>query len=161
MSKNGDGRMSNYKGMVSIDLFHHGRAFSADSTGLQFYYTMPNFATIGGPNTGSAHSSVLFMLECQVDAVIKHLVAPVLQKEEVDSVTIKKEAESRYMEWLGTALSETVWEKEHNAGSWWTGEKGYVRTYTTAHIAGWADWLACHNRVCTTLYPGNHVSQSR
>ena len=72
----------------------------------QFYSRFPNFATIYGPNTGTAHNSALFMIECQVNMVLKHLVTPVLDHENVTSVVIKPEKEVQWMAWLRKELAE-------------------------------------------------------
>lgn len=46
------------------------------------------------------------MIECQVNMVLKHLVAPVLQEEDVDSVVVRDETEEKWMTWLRRELAE-------------------------------------------------------
>lgn len=46
------------------------------------------------------------MIECQVSMVLKHLVTPVLQEEDVESVVVKVEKEEKWMAWLRRELSE-------------------------------------------------------
>jgi hypothetical protein len=73
---------------------------------LQFYSHFPNFAAIGGSNSGSAHNSEVFMIECQVNMVLKRMIAPVLIDEDVNSVVVKPEKEANWMAWLGKEMRE-------------------------------------------------------
>ncbi|CAD6567401.1 MAG: hypothetical protein CYPHOPRED_001652 [Cyphobasidiales sp. Tagirdzhanova-0007] len=123
-------------GQNEQDLHEH---MTAEGRGLSsykgvFYSSFPNFATVYGPNSGTGHSSAIFTQECQVNMILKHLVRPILQEENVKSVAIKPEKEAEWQRWLRKEMSQTIWEQPENVG-WYSDENGF----------------------CTTLYPRSQI----
>lgn len=68
----------------------------------------PNFFMFLGPNTGLGHSSMVYMLEAQVE----HIAHAIRELDTTDSATIEvdQDAHDRYNQQLDTALATTVWE---------------------------------------------------
>lgn len=71
------------------------------------------------------HSSVVFMIECQVNFMIKAVRE--MMKRNARLINLKVSAEDKFMDKLKVDLKNTVWNKE-NCGSWYANAKGDITT---------------------------------
>ncbi|NEO02856.1 MAG: hypothetical protein F6K50_48285 [Moorea sp. SIO3I7] len=83
----------------------------------------PNFFSLLGPNTGLGHSSVILMVECQVNYIIGCLNK--MLREDWKSLEVKEEAMKRYYQDLWKTMEKRVWTKE-NCMSWYQNKDGRV-----------------------------------
>ena len=67
----------------------------------------PNLFWLFGPNTGLGHTSILVMLEAQIDYVMKGLRA--IERDGIDRIETRPEVQRRYNEKLQRRLEDTVW----------------------------------------------------
>jgi len=106
----------------------------------------PNFFAIFGPNTATGHSSVILASENMVEYTIK-LIKPILRGY-VESVEVKKSAETAYTADIQRQLKKTVW---HTGGchSWYKTEDDWNSTvfpYSQVWFTylcmfpKWSDW---------------------
>jgi cation diffusion facilitator CzcD-associated flavoprotein CzcO len=85
----------------------------------------PNMFLLLGPNTGLGHTSVVFMIETQVQHVLSCL--RIMSKEQGTVIEAREESLRRYNDRLQRRLGRAVW----NAGgcrSWYLDEHGVNRT---------------------------------
>ena len=85
----------------------------------------PNFFLLLGPNTGLGHTSVIFMIESQVQHIMSCL--RILARDHGDAIEVSAAAERRYNTELQRRLRGSVW----NAGgcdSWYLDADGVNRT---------------------------------
>jgi cation diffusion facilitator CzcD-associated flavoprotein CzcO len=81
----------------------------------------PNLFLLAGPNTGIGHTSLVFMIEAQIDYILQALRA--VQSHRAAAVDVRREACDRYNAELQRKMQHTVW----NAGgcrSWYLDDKG-------------------------------------
>ena len=78
----------------------------------------PNLYLLVGPNTGLGHSSMIFMIESQVQLVMEALARAGTRA----SVEVKEGAQARYNAWLQRKLNKTVWASGCN--SWYQTASG-------------------------------------
>jgi cation diffusion facilitator CzcD-associated flavoprotein CzcO len=89
----------------------------------------PNLFFLVGPNTGLGHTSIVFMIESQVNYVLDAL--KVMDERGLASVDVKADAQQRFNDRIHKQLSRSVW----NSG-------------------GCASWYLDANGRNTTLWPG-------
>jgi cation diffusion facilitator CzcD-associated flavoprotein CzcO len=82
----------------------------------------PNLFMLWGPNTNLAHSSVVFMIECQLHYVMEALKAAGARR--ADRVEVRREAQDRWNEELQEALRDSVW-NTGGCASWYLDDKGH------------------------------------
>ncbi|MDY6816681.1 MAG: NAD(P)/FAD-dependent oxidoreductase [Pseudomonadota bacterium] len=80
----------------------------------------PNFFMLMGPNTGLGHSSMVYMIESQVQYVLDALRK--MQHRGWKSVEVKEEAFSEYNASLHAKLGDSVWQT--GCKSWYVNENG-------------------------------------
>jgi cation diffusion facilitator CzcD-associated flavoprotein CzcO len=85
----------------------------------------PNFFLLLGPNTGLGHTSVVFMIESQVQHVMSCL--RILSRERGSTIEVKAPALRRYNDELQARLRRAVW-SEGGCTSWYLDEAGVNRT---------------------------------
>jgi len=68
----------------------------------------PNMFMVVGPNTGLGHSSMILMIEAQVNYIMQALKA--LKQKGAKYTDVKKEVEKKYNDELQFHLSKTVWQ---------------------------------------------------
>jgi cation diffusion facilitator CzcD-associated flavoprotein CzcO len=81
----------------------------------------PNLFVLTGPNTGLGHTSVVFIIERQVEHLVKAVRA--MEQAGVRAIDVRPDVEERYSAGVQRALSRTVW----NAGgcsSWYLDAQG-------------------------------------
>lgn len=89
----------------------------------------PNAFIIMGPNTGLGHSSMILMIEAQIEYTLQAIA--LMRRERVKSLEVRPEIQARYNERLQRRMSRTVWSRG-----------GCVSYYQTS------------TGKVTTLYPG-------
>jgi cation diffusion facilitator CzcD-associated flavoprotein CzcO len=84
---------------------------------------MPNFYFVTGPNTGIGHTSAVFIIEAQMQYIIKSILLARQHKRQVIEPTVK--AEAKYTEMIHSEMEKTVW---HTGGcnSWYQSKSGKV-----------------------------------
>lgn len=80
----------------------------------------PNFFMLMGPNTGLGHSSMVYMIESQIQYVLDALKK--MEKHGWKSVEVKKEAQSQYNASIHAKLGDSVWQT--GCKSWYVNENG-------------------------------------
>lgn len=108
----------------------------------------PNFFLIMGPNSGLGHSSIVFMIECQVRYIRECLSW--LDSGRTDAVEVRPEIQDDFNRRLEQSHQRTVWKDTSQAGgctSWYTHSSGrntaiwpgFTSTY-------WLSMLRAHQR---------------
>jgi cation diffusion facilitator CzcD-associated flavoprotein CzcO len=83
---------------------------------------VPNFFMMLGPTTGLGHNSVIFMIECQANYIIKTLGK--MMKHNIASVDLKPEAGDAYWQWVQRKAKPMAWYS--NCKTWYLNSKGEV-----------------------------------
>jgi cation diffusion facilitator CzcD-associated flavoprotein CzcO len=89
----------------------------------------PNSFILLGPNTGLGHSSVILMIEAQIDYALQGI--KLMLAENVKSLEVRAQVQDKYNVWVQKRLARTVWQRG-----------GCVSYYATA------------SGKITTLWPG-------
>jgi cation diffusion facilitator CzcD-associated flavoprotein CzcO len=85
----------------------------------------PNLFTLVGPNTGLGHSSMVFMVESQVNAVLDAMAT--VDRHRAVAIDTRPEAQASYNAELQERLSKAVWARG-GCASWYLDEHGRNRT---------------------------------
>jgi cation diffusion facilitator CzcD-associated flavoprotein CzcO len=85
----------------------------------------PNFFMLLGPNTGLGHTSVVFMIETQIQHVLSCL--RILARERAGTLEVSPEALRRYNGGLQKRLRRAVW-SAGGCTSWYLDQDGINRT---------------------------------
>jgi cation diffusion facilitator CzcD-associated flavoprotein CzcO len=88
-----------------------------DSIAVQGF---PNLFIINGPNTGLGHNSVVYVIEAQVDYILGALNH--IEKEQVQVIEVRAQAEDAYMDKLQERSQGTVW-LAGGCKSWYVDER--------------------------------------
>jgi cation diffusion facilitator CzcD-associated flavoprotein CzcO len=83
---------------------------------------MPNFFMLYGPNTNLGHTSILFMVERQIDYILRLLKE--MQGRGAGEITVRAEAQDRYNKVLQAVLKQSPWASD--CGSWYKTESGKI-----------------------------------
>jgi cation diffusion facilitator CzcD-associated flavoprotein CzcO len=84
----------------------------------------PNFFLLLGPNTGLGHTSVVFMIESQVQHVLSCL--RILSREKASTIEVQEPALRRYNDGLQRRLRRAVW-SAGGCRSWYLDDAGINR----------------------------------
>ena len=111
----------------------------------------PNFFLLLGPNTGLGHTSVVLMIESQIE----HLLAALahLREQGLAAVEPRAEAQAAFLAELERKLAGTVW----NAGgcrSWYLDREG--RNFTL-----WPGSAFSYRRRVRSFQPGEYLAEAR
>ena len=81
----------------------------------------PNMFFLVGPNTGLGHSSMVFMIESQLNYVVDAI--KVIERYDIGTIEVRKDAQDAYNRELQAKLSKSVW---NNGGcaSWYLDKHG-------------------------------------
>jgi cation diffusion facilitator CzcD-associated flavoprotein CzcO len=85
----------------------------------------PNLFLLLGPNTALGHTSVVFMIETQIQHVLSCL--RLLAKDKADAIEVAESAQRRYNDALQRRLRRAVW-SEGGCRSWYLDSDGVNRT---------------------------------
>jgi cation diffusion facilitator CzcD-associated flavoprotein CzcO len=80
----------------------------------------PNLFLLVGPNTGLAHSSMIFMIERQVDYVLQAM--RLASRTHAQAVEVREDVQDRYVSRLQSRLQDSVWAS--GCQSWYLDENG-------------------------------------
>lgn len=85
--------------------------------------SFPNLFVVTGPNTGIGHTSALFIIECQMQYIVRSIREA--SERGAASIEVRAEAEGRYTEMIHREMARTVWQ---NGGchSWYQNKSGKV-----------------------------------
>ncbi len=82
----------------------------------------PNFFMMYGPNTNLGHNSIIFMIECQTQYILRCLRR--LRKKGLRYVNLRSEAMAAFNDKLDAELERTAWAK--TGKSWYKNEAGKI-----------------------------------
>ncbi|MEM5515891.1 NAD(P)/FAD-dependent oxidoreductase [Henriciella sp. AS95] len=99
----------------------------------------PNLFVLYGPNTNLGHNSITFMLERQVEYMIKALAA--LDEASASALMPKKAAQDRWNKELQDKLKKTVW-ADDACNSWYKTEDGRITQNWSSHTRDYAKAVA-------------------
>ena len=126
----------------SLDVYGRGGMHLSDvwKDGPQAYLGLltagfPNMFMLYGPNTNLAHNSITFMIERQVEYMVKTLAATRAQN--ASSVTVRDDAQARFNAALQAQLAKTVWADPHCA-SWYKNAAGRITQNWGSHTRDYA-----------------------
>ena len=82
----------------------------------------PNFFMLYGPNTNLGHNSIIFMVECQVDYLLRCL--KMMRKQQIASLEIRPEVVDAFDHELQAGLDEKVW--NGYVSNWYKTAQGHI-----------------------------------
>lgn len=83
----------------------------------------PNMFIVTGPNTGIGHTSALFIIEAQMNYIMKSIKKVLRQGKK--NIEVKKEAEEAYTNMIHSEMKKTVWQSG-GCNSWYKSKSGHV-----------------------------------
>lgn len=83
----------------------------------------PNLFVITGPNTGIGHTSAIFVIESQLNYVMKAIQTTLAQGKQ--SIDVTAQAENDYTSMIHREMKKTVW-KAGGCQSWYQSKSGHV-----------------------------------
>ena len=83
----------------------------------------PNFFMLYGPHTNLGHNSITYMMERQIDYVLKALDG--LAAQSASAMCVTAQAQQRFQDALQAKLAKTVW-ADDAATSWYKNDKGKI-----------------------------------
>ena len=97
-----------------------------DETGMQGYKgaavaNFPNMFFLVGPNTGLGHSSMVFMIESQINYLVDAIAT--IDKYDIGTVEVRKDKQDKYNKDLQAAMSKSVW-SNGGCASWYMDKHG-------------------------------------
>ncbi len=110
----------------------------------------PNLFMLYGPNTNLAHSSIVFMLESQVEYVMQCIEA--LRKPDVAYMDVKPERQQTYVQRLQQRLENSVWE---------TGCTSWYKTASGRNTNNWPGFTFSYRLATRQLNPGDYEFHGR
>jgi len=69
----------------------------------------PNAFIVMGPNTGLGHSSMVLMIEAQIEYALQGL--QLMLRDNLKSIEVRPEVQAEYNTWLQKRMSKTVWQR--------------------------------------------------
>ena len=108
--------------------------------GAESYYGIltkgfPNLFQLVGPNTTLGHNSIIFMIEAQVEYILKLLKQ--VKQHNAQSIEVKSEVQDAFNAQVQEDLKDTVWSSGCN--SWYTNAEGKNFTLWSGYT--WKYWL--------------------
>lgn len=107
----------------------------------------PNLFIVTGPNTGIGHTSAIFIIEAQMNYIMKSLAE--LKKKNQRAIEVKPDAEARYTEMIHSEMGQTVW-KTGGCNSWYQSKSGHV-------IAMFPGFSFTYRGLAKAFKPEHHV----
>ena len=83
----------------------------------------PNLFIVFGPNTGIGHTSAIFIIESQMEYIMKSI--QVIKRNKLKSLEVSAEAEDKYTRNIHREMEKTVW-KQGGCNSWYQSKSGHV-----------------------------------
>jgi cation diffusion facilitator CzcD-associated flavoprotein CzcO len=109
----------------------------------------PNLFLLLGPNTGLGHSSMVYMIESQINHVVDAL--RVMRERGAAVVEVRPEVQQAYNRELDAKMAGTVWTT--GCSSWYRDDTGRV-------AALWPDWTWRFRRRARRFDPAQHLLRS-
>jgi cation diffusion facilitator CzcD-associated flavoprotein CzcO len=104
----------------------------------------PNLFLLVGPNTGLAHSSMVFMIERQVEYVLQAM--RLAARAGAQAVEVREDVQDGYVERVQSRLRDSVWAS--GCQSWYLDENG-------RNIAIWPNFTTAYWRRTRRLHPAD------
>jgi len=104
----------------------------------------PNLFLLVGPNTGLAHSSMIFMIERQVEYILQAM--RLAARAQAHAVEVREDVQDRYVSRVQSRLQDSVWAS--GCQSWYLDEHG-------RNIAIWPSFTTSYWRRTRRLNPGD------
>jgi cation diffusion facilitator CzcD-associated flavoprotein CzcO len=95
----------------------------------------PNLFLLVGPNTGLGHNSIIFMIECQVDYIVRALAS--LRERGHDTLRLRPEVQQDDYQLNQRKMQGTVWAS--GCKSWYQNADGHIDTLWPGYT--WEYWL--------------------
>lgn len=112
----------------------------------------PNLFVLQGPNTGIGHSSVIYMMEAQVEHIIK--VVKYMNKRNIEIIEPSESAQQQYVDKMERSMHGTVW-TSGGCDSWYLDKTGRNSTL-------WPGFTFAFHRLVSKLnikaYEERHVT---
>lgn len=83
----------------------------------------PNLFVVTGPNTGIGHTSAIFVIEAQMEYIMRAIKA--VQHKQARSIEVTAQAESDYTNMIHREMKQTVWQSG-GCHSWYQSKSGHV-----------------------------------
>lgn len=80
----------------------------------------PNMFTIVGPNTGLGHNSMIYMIESQINYIIKAI--QYINKSEIQAIDVYPAVQAKYNKEIQARLQKTIWKSD--CKSWYLTKNG-------------------------------------
>ncbi|MFZ5561201.1 MAG: flavin-containing monooxygenase [Pseudomonadota bacterium] len=97
---------------------------------------LPNLFFLLGPNTGLGHNSIIFMIEAQIDYIMKCLAE--MDRRAAGAMVVSDYAARTFYEDVQRQMKKTVWSRG-GCSSWYLNEKGENNTLWPSFT--WKYWL--------------------
>lgn len=107
----------------------------------------PNFFVVTGPNTGIGHTSAIFVIEAQMNYIMKSLDA--MKRRGSQTLEVTREAEADYTGMIHQEMERTVW-KSGGCNSWYQSKSGHV-------IAMFPGFSFTYRQMANRFKPQHHV----
>jgi cation diffusion facilitator CzcD-associated flavoprotein CzcO len=110
----------------------------------------PNLFFLLGPNTGLGHSSMVYMIESQLEhvmAALRHM-----DSRGAETIEVRPEAQERHNEEIDRRMKGTVWTT--GCSSWYLDDTGRNATL-------WPDWTWRFRRRAAELHPADYALDVR
>jgi hypothetical protein len=107
----------------------------------------PNAFMVTGPNTGLGHSSMIYMIESQLNLMIDSLKR--LDAAGASTFEVRKPAQDACNERIQAELDRTVWRADH-CKSWYLDKNGKNRIL-------WPEWTYRYRRATRRFNPEEYV----
>ncbi|MCB9034000.1 MAG: NAD(P)/FAD-dependent oxidoreductase [Chitinophagales bacterium] len=83
----------------------------------------PNLFVVTGPNTGIGHTSAIFIIEAQMNYIMKSIQTVIASNKTI--IEVKEEAEEKYTNMIHDEMKKTVWQSG-GCNSWYKSKSGKV-----------------------------------
>lgn len=107
----------------------------------------PNLFIVTGPNTGIGHTSAIFIIEAQMNYMMRS-ISEVLKKK-AKAIEVKQQSEENYTQMIHTEMEQTVW-KSGGCNSWYQSKSGHV-------IAMFPGFSFTYLRLAKNFKPNDHI----
>lgn len=107
----------------------------------------PNFFLTIGPNTGIGHTSAIFIIEAQMEYIMRSIEAA--QKTAAGTIEVRREAEEKYTDHIHEEMKKTVW-YHGGCNSWYKSASGKV-------IAMYPGFSFVYRMRCKDFKPEDHT----
>ncbi|MDV6014666.1 NAD(P)/FAD-dependent oxidoreductase [Haloechinothrix sp. LS1_15] len=105
----------------------------------------PNLFLLLGPNTGLGHSSMVYMIESQIDHVLAALEA--IHRRGAHTIEVRGQVQDTFNRWVDEAMVATVWQT--GCASWYLDATGRNPTL-------WPDWTWRYRRSARRFDPADY-----